>query len=270
MSERPFFFGNGDYQLFGVLHAPDHGPVSKQAFVFCHPLAEEKLWTHRVFVSFARRLAARGHAVLRFDYMGNGDSDGDFAQSSLATMTSDVVAAMQTLRAETGSEQVGLIGLRMGATVASLVAEETNVAALVLWSPIVDGSRYMQEILRVNLTTQMAVFKTIRHDRLALAAAMEQGATVNADGYELAFPLYSQVSSVSLASAPKHHERRCLVVQIDRAPSSPNQELEKLVKAYPNATMEMAIEEPFWKEIRRWYAGAPALFETTDRWLGAT
>ena len=46
------------------------------AFVFCHPLTEEKLWTHRVFVTFARELAAAGHTVLRFDYRGNGDSDG--------------------------------------------------------------------------------------------------------------------------------------------------------------------------------------------------
>lgn len=269
MNERPFFFDAGSRHLFGVLHEPTAKAPAKPGFVFCHPLAEEKLWTHRVFVSFARRLAARGHAVLRFDYMGNGDSDGEFSQTSLDTMKSDVAAAIRTLQNQAGVEQVGLVGLRMGATVASLVAEENDIKALVMWAPIVDGSRYMQEILRVNLSTQLAVYKEIRQDREALAAAMEQGVTVNTDGYELAFPLFSQVSAVSLAAEPKRHADRCLVVQIDRVPGAPNSELGQLVKAYPNASLEVAIEEPFWKEIRRWYAHAPALFETTDRWLEA-
>ena len=34
--------------------------ASGEVFVFCHPLAEEKLWAHRVFVAYARQLAASG------------------------------------------------------------------------------------------------------------------------------------------------------------------------------------------------------------------
>ena len=76
MSESPFFFPRGDARLFGVLHRPS-GPVSRSGFVLSHPFAEEKLWSHRVFVSFARALAGRGLAVLRFDYAGAGDSSVD-------------------------------------------------------------------------------------------------------------------------------------------------------------------------------------------------
>src|SRR5262245_18163177 len=80
-TETPFYFGRESSPLFGVFHAPAR-TTCLPAFVFCHPFAEEKLWTHRVFVSFARRLAAEGYPVLRFDYMGNGDSAGDFRDSS--------------------------------------------------------------------------------------------------------------------------------------------------------------------------------------------
>ena len=69
--ETPLFFENGAYRLFGVLHQPA-GPPSGAGWVFCHPFAEEKLWTQRVYVSFARMLASRGAWVLRFDAMGNG------------------------------------------------------------------------------------------------------------------------------------------------------------------------------------------------------
>ena len=101
MTETPFFFPNGSTSLFGVFHEPP-GPSSKSAFVFCHPWGEEKLWAHRGFVSFARTLAADGHPVLRFDYMGNGDSDGEFADSTLQTALADVRAAIAEVRRRSG------------------------------------------------------------------------------------------------------------------------------------------------------------------------
>ena len=123
--ETPFFFPSGGYSLFGILHAPA-GPAAGPPFVLCHPFGEEKLWTHRVFVSLARQLASDGYFVLRMDYMGNGDSEGDFSQSSLATACDDVRAAIAEVRRRTGAQTVNLLGLRFGALVASLVAEHAT------------------------------------------------------------------------------------------------------------------------------------------------
>jgi uncharacterized protein len=219
-------------------------------------------------VSFARQLAAAGHPVLRFDLMGNGDSEGSFSDSSLATAVSDVHAAVDEIRRRTGASTVNLLGLRLGATIASLAAEKiAGIERLVLWAPIVDGNRYMQEMLRINLTTQMAVYKEIRHDREALAASMQRGNTVNVDGYELAWPLYSEVSAVKLAAARKRHPGPVLVAQIDRQPGKPAPELEQLAGTYEQATVTFAQEEPFWKEILRFYDQAPNLFPATLDWI---
>ena len=268
-TETPLYFRSGEASLFGILHQP-HEPTALPAFVFCHPLGEEKLWTHRVFVSFARHLAEAGHAVLRFDYMGNGDSDGAFSQSSLSTAKADVHAAIDQVRRLTGARQVNLLGLRLGATLATLVAEEAaDIDRLVLWAPIVDGSRYMQELLRINLTTQMATYREIRQDREALVAVMQQGSTVNVDGYDMALPLYSEVSAVKLGAAPKTHPGECLIVQVDRQAGRVPAELQQLASSYQRATLEFAQEEPFWKEIARFYDRAPNLFAVTGKWLSA-
>lgn len=268
MTEIPFFFPSGEQSLFGVLHQPASNST-RSAFVFCHPFGEEKLWAHRVYVTFARALAAAGHPVLRFDYMGNGDSSGIFSQSSLSTAVADVVAAIEEIRGRTGQKSVSLLGLRLGATVASLVAEDlTDLDRLVLWAPIVDGARYMQELLRINLTTQMAVYKEVRRDREALVAAMRSGETINVDGYEMALPMYEQVSAVKLAADPKRCRSLCLVAQIDRQPGRTAADLEQLAKSYRAASLVVTVEEPFWKEIARFYNDAPALFDETRRWLG--
>ena len=267
MTETPFYFTNGDYSLFGILHEPARD-TSLPAFVFCHPFGEEKLWTQRVFVSFARLLASEGHPVLRFDYMGNGDSDRDFSESSLRTALADVRCAIAEVRRRTGASRVNLLGLRLGATIASLAAEdESGIDRLVLWAPIVDGGRYMQELLRINLTTQMATHREIRQDREAMVAVMQHGRTVNVDGYEMALPLYAEVSAVRLSSDPKRHQGSCLVVQIDRQPGRASAELQLLTESYSRATLTSVSEEPFWKEIQRFYEQAPNLFAATTSWL---
>jgi uncharacterized protein len=266
--ENPLFFANGRYRLFGVLHRPQVVTGDREVFVFCHPLAEEKLWTHRVFVAYARRLASRGHAVLRFDYMGNGDSEGAFSESSVETLRSDVRAAIDEARRLTGTRTVNLLGLRFGATIASLVAEDApDLSRLILWSPVIDGARHIQELLRVNVMTQMAVFKEVRQDRSQLVAALERGGTVNVDGYELGRAMYQGISSVNLVSATHSFTAACLIVQIEPQPK-PAKDLENLRDSYRQATAAFAQEQPFWKEIPRFYQEAPELFRVTDEWLG--
>lgn len=268
MTERPFFLQNGGHALFAVHHEPAT-PAGKPAFVFCHPFAEEKLWTHRVLVEFARSLAARGHAVLRFDYMGNGDSEGTFGESSLTTMLADVRCAVDEARRLSGVSAVNVLGLRLGATVAALAAEVVpGVERLILWAPVVDGGRYMQDLLRGNLTTQMATYKELRQDREALVEEMKRGGTANVEGYDMTLPLYEEVSAVSLAAEPKTFQGRCLVVQIDRQAGRPARDLQQLCARYRHATLVDAVEEPFWKEIARSYQQPAAnLFAVTEEWL---
>jgi exosortase A-associated hydrolase 2 len=266
--ETPMFFQNGEYRLFGILHQPV-GTPSGAAWVFCHPFAEEKLWAQRVYVSFARILAARGAWVLRFDAMGNGDSEGEFSTASVDTMLSDIDSAMSLLERSSGITQgVGLLGLRFGATLAALAAERSpKIGKLVLWEPIVDGGKYMQELLRINLTTQTAVYKEIRHNREALVRLMREGSTVNIDGYELAYPCYDQASAVNLNAERKRFAGQCLIVQVGREGQALRQELAALQETYPSSEIQGAAEEPFWKEIKRWYRTAPNLFETTLAWV---
>ena len=268
--ETPLFFQNGAYRLFGVVHQPV-GTPSGAAWVFCHPFAEEKLWAQRVYVSFARTLAAQGAWVMRFDAMGNGDSEGQFSAASVDTMLTDIDCAIRYLEGVSGiSRGIGLLGLRFGATLAALAAElSPKVGKLVLWEPIVDGSKYMQEMLRINLTTQSAVYKEIRHNRESLVRMMRDGVTVNIDGYELAYPCYEQATAVNLKEGRKRFAGPCLIVQIGKDGQPIHPDLKALQETYPGGDLKSAVEEPFWKEIKQWYRAAPKLFDTTLAWAVA-
>lgn len=269
MPEEPLFFVRDNLSLFGVVHEPD-APSDRPPVVFCHPLGEEKLWAHRVFVTFARELASRGYAVLRFDQAGQGDSDLPFDQSSLESASADIEAAIGLMLERRKASRVSLLGLRTGASLAWRVAAARNdVDELIMWAPVVDGSRYLQELLRINLTTQMAARGEIADDREALRARLRAGATVNIDGFEMSGRLADDLDALALATSAPPRCRRALVVQLDRAPGATiSREHLALQALLPSADLEVAQEEPFWKEIPRFYDRAPNLFSHTLRWLG--
>jgi uncharacterized protein len=270
MAEHALMFAGSSASLFGVFHEAEGTPRGT-GFVFCHAFCEEKLWSHRVLVSFARALAARGHCVLRFDYMGNGDSGGEFAHSTVSTALDDVDVAIEALKSQGRVEKVGLLGLRFGAAIATAAAERRqDVSTLVLWAPVLDGRGYAQELLRINVTTQMAVYKEVRRDRAELIRDMQAGGTANVDGFEMSLNMFEEMSATNLLASPKSFQGRCLVAQTERAAAAPPRpDLQSLASGYRDATLLVVQEEPFWKEIERFYQDAPNLEQATLGWLAS-
>ena len=61
----------------------------KCGIVMCYPFAEARLRVHRLYKSLAEYFCSSGYDVIRFDYWGQGDSDGEFVESSIETMGKD-------------------------------------------------------------------------------------------------------------------------------------------------------------------------------------
>ncbi|MBL8269752.1 serine aminopeptidase domain-containing protein [Steroidobacter sp.] len=278
MTETPFFFRRDAAQLYGLVHSPAPEVAAQPlAFLFSHPFAEEKLWSHRVMVSLARELAARGHVVMRFDYMGAGDSTGSTPDTSLQTHLADLTAAFEHLiKQHPQVQRVGLLGLRFGATLAALFAEQSaakypqlQAAPLVLWEPVLDGANYFQELLRINLGTQLAVYGKVLENRDLLQEQIRAGGKVNVDGYEIARDLFESCARPDLLNTePKSHSGPTLVLQIaPGADPKPRDELTALSAAYRSGSVARVAEQPFWREIKPFYGRATQLQQATLQWL---
>lgn len=141
----PFYFGASDRQLFGAYDPPVGG--GRRAALICQPWAREYLLAHPTLRHAARSLARAGWHALRFDYFGTGDSAGADDEVSLARWREDVWTAIQELRDISGVQRVTVIGMRLGAAVAaSAVAESPDIERLVLWDPVDDGARHIDEL----------------------------------------------------------------------------------------------------------------------------
>lgn len=135
--ESALVFACQGEQLVGVLTRPAAAPAQPLPGVLVVVGGPQyRVGAHRQFVELARALAGAGHAVLRFDVRGMGDSSGDL--HDFLQIDDDIAAAIDTLCSEAQVTQVVLWGLCDGASAALLYCDgraDARVAGLALANP---------------------------------------------------------------------------------------------------------------------------------------
>jgi putative redox protein len=126
-NERFQFPGAEGQQLAASLDLPEGQPVAYALFAHCFTCGKDVLAAKRIAVA----LAAKGIAVLRFDFTGLGSSEGDFANSTFSSNVADLVRAADHLR-ETRKAPAILIGHSLGgAAVLAAAAQIPDAKAVV-------------------------------------------------------------------------------------------------------------------------------------------
>jgi len=149
-----------------------------------------------------------GYHVMRFDYWGTGDSAGEGDAVEVDQWLKDIGVAVDELRAFAAIESLSLVGLRLGATLASYFSRNrSDIDRVVLWDPVVSGDHYIQELL--TYLRQRGDEQTVLSDALL----REQGFYMN--GFPLMPPLLSSLSALDLASVERYQAQRYFMVVSD-------------------------------------------------------
>lgn len=118
-SEQIEFKGHAGTKLAARLDRPQ-GPLKAAAlFAHCFTCSKDSVAARRI----ARRLAALGIAVLRFDFTGLGHSEGDFADTDFSTNVEDLRAAARWMESEGMAPQL-IIGHSLGGAAAIKAARQ--------------------------------------------------------------------------------------------------------------------------------------------------
>ena len=148
---EPFYFKKSSKSLFGIYHPPQIGIFCNAGVVLCHPMGQEYIRSHRSLLQLAKLLSSAGFHVLRFDYYGCGDSEGDCNQGSIKQWVADISTAVDELNGGCDLEKVCLVGLRLGGALAMMAgAKRGNIDSIVLWNPVVDGTTYLKELRHLH------------------------------------------------------------------------------------------------------------------------
>jgi putative redox protein len=125
-------FTSGNHTLSGLLETPESNVKFYALFAHCFTCGKDVAAASRI----SRALTARGIAVLRFDFTGLGNSDGDFANTNFSSNIQDLVSAASFLRDEYSAPKL-LIGHSLGGAAVLGVAQKVpeSVAVVTIGSP---------------------------------------------------------------------------------------------------------------------------------------
>jgi pimeloyl-ACP methyl ester carboxylesterase len=133
-AEAVVFENKVGQRLFGTLHLPPRVDYSLPAVILLSPGVKMRVGPGRLYVPLTEMLNAQGWVVLRFDFFGLGDSEGELEERLLADVynhievgryVDDALAAMDWMRSR-GHRRFVLGGLCGGAITALLAAQRDS------------------------------------------------------------------------------------------------------------------------------------------------
>jgi putative redox protein len=180
MEEKITFTNKEGEELVGSLHRPDDDTRYGVVLGHCFTCSRHT----RILQRIGKDLASAGYMALRFDFSGNGQSQGEFTRSTFSKQISEVETAMELLK-EQGVDWFGLAGHSMGAAIAILTGagrEDVNgVCAIAGRSRSPGAFKFLSEKQREELDRTGKVTFESRGRALALTDTFFS----DADQYDL-------------------------------------------------------------------------------------
>ena len=251
MTIEPLFFRaqNGP-KLCGVwrLSAPDTTP--QRCWIICPPFAEEEKSAHRTLVELADSLVAKGDAVLFFAYRGTGDSEGEFAEASLTSWCEDILNAYELARSRFPQSAPGLIGLRLGASLAAQVGEQVAIPNLILIEPVLRGRSFLMQLGARKKLRAMITDDEAGNPKDQSSKPKNQSPEIeDMDGWPLGPAMREELRVLDISAHPPKIGGEVLVLQVSpREQVSPP--LEQFARSL-NAQAKVAavVMPPFWNRL---------------------
>ena len=145
------------------------------------------------------QMAARGFLAASIDFAGDGHDIDDAIDSQFTQRwTAQIVAAIGFLR-QCGATRIVILATRLAAILALKVTETEDIDAVVTWSPIFSGRRYVRE--------------------LRMIASAETNAPPDSSGsllvgtYRITVPMRREIESLELKTVQHSTAKRILYVE---------------------------------------------------------
>jgi len=146
-TERVTFTGSQGDVLAARLELPVGAPRAFALFAHCFTCSKDAVAASRI----ARGLTSSGIAVLRFDFTGLGQSDGDFANSNFSSNIGDLIRAADFLRSSYRAPSI-LIGHSLGGSAVLAAARQIPETAAVVTIGAPADPQHVVHLLGDDLT----------------------------------------------------------------------------------------------------------------------
>jgi len=214
-AENAFYLPCGEQGVYALFEPPQGAPEqrSRVGVLICPLFGNEDLCSYRARLEWARALAADGHAAVRFDLPGTGDSaGGPHDPGRLNAWVDAVAAASAWMRGQAGCERVCAIGIGLGGLLAYRAAcEGAAIDDLVLWAVPARGRTFVRQL---RVLAQMEASRETAAE--SESTALPEGAIASA-GFVLSAETVADLQATDLTKLelPDAPRRRVLLLERD-------------------------------------------------------
>jgi alpha-beta hydrolase superfamily lysophospholipase len=211
-----FYLSAGDeavYARFEPARTEDGVVRSAVSVLLCPMFGNDDLCAYRTRLEWARALAAAGHATLRIDLPGTGDSvGGPEDPGRLQSWVQAVATAAAWLREQPGCARVCAIGVDLGALLAYRAASDgAAIDDLALWAAPARGRTFVRHL---RVLSQMEASSDTAEQ--PASASLPEGAVASA-GFLLTAETVAALEALDLTklALPEAQSRRVLLLERD-------------------------------------------------------
>lgn len=205
---RPVWIGDAK-PTFAMYHPPAPAAEDRAAVLFCAPLGWEDMGSYPVRRIWARRLAATGHPVLRFDLPGSGQSAGTPGDSEQLRSWLQAIAEAASWLRHSGGSRIAAIGIGLGGLLAlQATADGAAIDDLVLWGTPSSGRA---ETRRLRAFAKLQTSAADGEDPTLPDGWLQLG------GYVLSASTIADLSTLRADGAQVGRLRRALLLEQDGA-----------------------------------------------------
>jgi len=138
-------------RLSVMVHRPTGFSQGTPVLVLCHGFLGDKIGANQLTKNLANFIEQLGYGVVRFDYAGSGDSEGDFANdTSVAGWRQDLESILVWVhnQADFKKSPIVLYGHSLGGLVAlTHPADDNRIVARIAFAPVTKAVENFRDII---------------------------------------------------------------------------------------------------------------------------
>lgn len=260
VEERLGYLPTDRGELYTYMARP---PSARSCVVICSSVFGDFTSNYHRERLLAKALISHGFGVLRFHYFGEGNSEGQRSEMTFSGLCrdADAVIAQAVLP---GFSDFAVMGTRMGALVAAESVRSHQGVPLILWEPVSNATRFIDDALRAKKMSRMTQKGGAAVDREA--QLLEVG-VIDLLGYDLHPGLVQSFAGIDLLAALGHERRQILIARFRSVAGQKDELAHALIQRGFSVTSDsFGLTESWWFHSER-LPESGDLIASTTRWL---
>ncbi len=227
--------------LRGVVNTPDNfDPTIKYPTVIMyHGFGGDRNGSTWMRGQNAKYLTDRGYVVIRFDFSGTNESDGDFYDMTVSREEEEAIMIYDytKLREYVDKDRIYLLGHSLGGVLSTLIAPRVNPKAMVLLAPASDMNN--PSYIKVAATSYFDSSKTSNEaDTFEVIKKIHDMEDVDIGGAKLSKGFLIDFLKKDIYGQAEKYQGNVLIIRGTEDELVFNDANQKLNKAYPHSIYE--------------------------------